>query len=124
MPVSIENWVLLELAYRFAGAAPRPWVRPLRFRAGAAGDHFLQFVLVARTRHGRFHRDLLLEIGRGQCLVERLHPELVLTGLHRRINLVNLVFADQVADGRIGNHNLHDHGAAFAVRPSAEGFGT
>jgi len=41
-----------------------------------------------------------------QRLIERLHPEFVLSGLHRRIKFVNFVFADQVADGGIRNHDL------------------
>ena len=39
-------------------------------------------------------------IQRGQRLVRRLHPELFLPGLHRRIDLVDLVLANQVPDGR------------------------
>ena len=45
-------------------------------------------------------RDQPLEVQRRQRLVHRLHPGLFLAGLHRRIDLVNLVFANQVADAR------------------------
>src|SRR5580698_74207 len=84
-------------------------------QGGAAVDHFRQFVLVAGAAHGHFHGDLFLEIGRGQRLVESLHSELVLTRLHGGINLVDLVFPDQVADRGIRNQDLHAHGAALAV---------
>ena len=65
-----------------------------------------------------------LEIRRRQRLVEGLHSELVLAGLHGRINLVDLVFADQVADRGVRNQDLHGHGAALARRLAAAGFGT
>src|ERR1700730_1413508 len=84
-------------------------------QAGSTVDHFLQFVLVAGARHRHFDGDLFLEIRRRQRLIKRLHSELVLAGLHGRVNLVDLVFTDQVADGRVGNHDLHAHGTALVV---------
>src|SRR5262249_48511591 len=59
----------------------------------------------------------LCEIRVGQSLVERLHARLSGTGLHCGINLVDLVFTDQVADGRRRNENLHHHDATSAVGP-------
>src|SRR5882672_5786588 len=89
--------------------------RLVAIEAGATIDHFLQFVSIAGACHGHFQRDLFLEVRCGQRLVERLHSELILAGLHGGVNLVNLVFPDQVADGRIRNHDLHAHGAALVV---------
>src|SRR6266536_1702493 len=86
-------------------------------KASAARDHFLQLVLVAGAGERGFYGDLLLEIGGRQRLVERLHAELLLAGLHGRVDLVNLVFPDQVADGGIGNQNLHTHGPSLIVGP-------
>src|SRR5208282_301841 len=40
---------------------------------------------------------------------------LFLTGLHGRVNLVNLVFTDQVAHGGIGHQNFHAHGASLVI---------
>ena len=41
-----------------------------------------------------------------QALVEGLHAELRLSDLHRRVDLVDLVLADQVPDRRVGDHDL------------------
>src|ERR1700722_3153828 len=88
--------------------------RPLG-QAGAAVDHFLKLFWMTRALYRYFKRNLLLEIGRGQRLVKRLHAELVLSGLHGRINLVNFVFADQVSYRSVGNKDFHNHGAALAA---------
>src|SRR3984893_2108752 len=92
----------------------------ITIQAGSTADHFLQFVLVAGARHRHFNGDLFLEIRCRQRLIKRLHSELVLAGLHGRVNLVDLVFADQVADGRVGNHDLHAHGTALVVDPGQQ----
>ena len=54
----------------------------------------------------------------GQRLIEGLHTVLVLTGLHHRVDLMDLVFADQVSDSGIGNKYLEAHysAAAFSAR--------
>src|SRR5581483_9748294 len=102
----------------------RALTQPLPFhgrrRAGglhtrAAVDHFLQLVRHGRAQQGRLQRNLLLEIERGERLVERLHPVLVLAGLHGRVNLVDFVFADQVADGRVRHQDFHGAGASLAA---------
>src|SRR5579884_1322137 len=84
-------------------------------QAGAAVDHFLQLVRRTGPGQGHLQRDLLCQIRRRQRLIEGLHAELVLARLHRRIDLVDLVFADQVADGGIRHQNLHHHGASLAI---------
>src|SRR5580704_12890213 len=84
-------------------------------QARAAIDHFLQFILVARPLQRHFQRDLFLDVGGGQRLIERLHAELFLPRLHSRINLVNLVLTNQVPDRGIGHHDFHAHRAALVV---------
>src|SRR6266513_1119318 len=84
-------------------------------RAGAAGDHLLQLVGVRRARQRHLQRNLFLEVERGQRLVEGLHPVLRLSGLHHRVDLVDLVLADEIADGRVRHEDLHGHHAAVAV---------
>lgn len=54
----------------------------------------------------------------GQSLIEGLHAVLVLTGLHHRIDLMDLVFADQVSDGGVGDQDLKAITRPF---PSARG---
>ena len=63
-------------------------------------------------------RDLAFVIKRGQRLIEGLHSVLVLAGLHHRVDLVDLVFADQVSDGAVGNQDFERHRAAasFSAR--------
>ena len=78
-------------------------------------ENSLPFSRIARPLQRRLQRDLLLEIGRGQRLIKRLHAELILTGLHGRIDLVNLVLANQIADRGVGDEDFHDHGASLAV---------
>ena len=40
---------------------------------------------------------------RGERLVHRLHAELLLADLHRGVDLVDFVLADEVPDGRVGS---------------------
>src|SRR5947209_7768610 len=113
---AVPGWGTLEcLAFRGSGRLGHPGGAG-RTQSGAAIDHFLQFVLVAGAHQRSFNRDLLLEVRCRQRLVESLHTELFLPGLHGGINLVNLVFADQVANGGIGHHDFHAHGPALVVR--------
>src|SRR5690348_17288992 len=65
-------------------------------KAVSSVDDFRQLVRITRSRQRDFHRDLLLEVQCRQRLVERLHSKFFLAGLHGRVNLVNLVFSDQV----------------------------
>src|SRR5690606_19732989 len=71
-----------------------------------------------RTSHRSFEQTLVFGVLAGlvagdqaaldqvlQILVQRHHAHL-LTGLDRRIHLRHLVLADQVADGRSGDHDL------------------
>jgi len=83
--------------------------------AGAVFDQLAQLIGVRATLHGHVHRDEPLVVERGERLVEGLHAVLALAGLHHRVNLVDLVLADQVADGRVGDEDLQGHRAAPAV---------
>ncbi len=53
---------------------------------------------------------------RGERLVERLHPVLVLSGLHHRVDLVELVLADEVPDRGRRDEDLHREAPALARR--------
>ena len=64
-------------------------------------------------------RDLSAEVEVRQRLVHGLHPEL-LAGLHRRVDLVDLLLADHVPDRRGRNQDLHGESAAAAVTPRDE----
>src|SRR6185369_13587759 len=50
-----------------------------------------------------------------QRLVEGLHPELLLAHLHLRVDLVDLVLADEVPDGGVRDHHLEREHAARAA---------
>src|SRR5579859_825988 len=76
---------------------------------GGTVDHFLQLVGIRRALERRFQRDLFGQVQGRERLVEGLHPELFLAGLHGGVDLVDLVFADEVADGRVGDKDLHRH---------------
>jgi len=67
--------------------------------------------------HRHIETDQLPVIQVGQGLVEGLHPELLLAHLHGRIDLMDLVLPDEVADGRVRDHDLHGQDAALAVDP-------
>src|SRR5512140_640160 len=69
-----------------------------RHDAGAARDHFGQFVGERGDRHRELLRDDAAVHERRERLVEGLHAVLVLPGLHHRVDLVELVLADEVAD--------------------------
>src|SRR5688572_6355055 len=83
--------------------------------ARATVDHFLQLFAVRRRVHRDIERDLAPEIQRRERLVHGLHAELFLPGLHRRINLVHLVFANQVADAGGRHQDFERYDAALAV---------
>ncbi len=55
-------------------------------------------------------------VKRRERLVERLHPVLGLTRLHHRIDLMNLVLTDQIADRGIRHQDFHRHDSAFPAR--------
>src|ERR671914_1242364 len=62
---------------------------------------------------GQLARDLVLAHQLRQRRVHRLHPELA-AGLERRVDLVCLALADQVADGR----SRHEHLGGAAASPA------
>src|SRR6266481_1657517 len=105
-------WLTLCGSGRFRHS--RRGARPVH-QSGTTIDHFLQFVLIAGPQQSGFQGDLLLEVRGRERLVKGLHAELFLTGLHGGVDLVDLVFADQVADGCVGHHDFHAHRTAFAV---------
>ena len=92
-------------------------------RLRTAVDDLLQLVRVGRARERRLQGDHALEVERRQRLVERLHAVLGLAGLHHAVDLVHLVLADQVADRRVGDQDLHRHAPAPCRRPSAAATG-
>ena len=51
---------------------------------------------------------------RRKSLIKGLHAKFVLAGLHHRIDLMDLVLADQVSDSGIGDKDLKGHNAAVA----------
>ena len=55
-----------------------------------------------------------LLIQRRERLIHRLHAHLFLTGLHRGVDLMDLVLANQVPDARRRHHDLERHDAAAA----------
>jgi hypothetical protein len=55
-----------------------------------------------------------------QRLGHGLHAELALPDLELRVELVDLVLADQVADGGIGNHHLDRQDAPAPVHARDE----
>jgi hypothetical protein len=72
----------------------------------SAGQDVLQLLRVGGPPEGLVLGDHPLGEEHGQALVEGLHSELRLTDLHRRVDLVDLVLADEVPDGRVGDHDL------------------
>src|SRR4030088_2150829 len=69
--------------------------RPSHARTGhdadAPRDHVLELVLVRRCGHRGVEGDQALLIEARERLVRRLHPELLLPGLHLAVDLVDLV---------------------------------
>ena len=88
--------------------------------SGAAIDQLAQLVYVRRTLQRRVQTNLAFVIERRQRLVERLHPVLVLARLHHRVDLVDFVFADQVANSAVGHEDLEGHRAAAAFSTRQE----
>src|SRR5258708_14358319 len=74
--------------------------------SGTTLHHHPELVGLERAIHGLFLRDEPTLVEREQALVERLHRELFLTDLHLRVDLVNLVLADQVPDRGVRDHDL------------------
>src|SRR5919107_589828 len=83
--------------------------------ARAVLDQLAQLVGVRRALHRDLDRDEALVVERGERLVEGLHAVLALARLHHRVNLVNLVLADEVAYGRVGHEYFERHAAPAPV---------
>ena len=83
--------------------------------AHAPVDEFPELVLVGGVSHGHVLGDLAPQHQIGKALVEGLHPELELARLHGAVDLVDLVLPNQVADGRIGDHDLQRQGPALSA---------
>src|SRR5207302_3576098 len=84
--------------------------------ARAGGEHVAQLVRIGAARHSLVDGDRAPLDQRGQGLVERLHPELRLAHLHRRVDLMDLVLANEVPDGGVGHHHFDGEHAARAAR--------
>src|SRR5712691_9864026 len=89
---------------------------PVAWRRHSTVDHVLQFIGIRGTRNRHVQRNQFGKIGVRETLVKGLHPGLPGPCLHRGVDLVNLILADQVADGRRRYKNFHDHGAAASIR--------
>src|SRR5690606_9075003 len=89
---------------------------PLHDRAAAALDQVLQLLHVVAARHRVVEADQPPLVERRERLVHGLHPVLVLADLHLRVDLMDLVLADQVADRGVRDHQLDREHAARAVR--------
>ena len=83
---------------------------------GASLDHHAELVGLERAPHGLFERDEPPRVEREERLVQRLHAVLVLADLHRAVDLVDLVLADQVPDGGVRDQHL-DREARGPARP-------
>src|SRR5215204_2557429 len=94
---------------------PRPESSSL-YDTGASRNHLVELVLQRGGRHGCLERDLPRHVERGQRLIERLGAEFFLARLHRRIDLMDLVFANQVADGGRRHQDFLRDDAASAIR--------
>src|SRR4051812_4266084 len=70
--------------------------------------HAHELTLVGRGAQTVVGRDLLGHVELVQRVVHRLHAEL-LAGLHRRVDLVDLVVANQRANGASHDENLGGH---------------
>src|SRR5262249_35857118 len=77
-------------------------------------QHGLELLRIGGARHRLLERDLTAQKQRRQRLVERLHAVLALSDLHLRVDLMQLVLADQVSDGRVRDQDLERHHAARA----------
>src|SRR3990172_4856588 len=94
---------------RLAGCGPRPlasWLSLSRPAAqtdshDALANDVPELVLVRAAPQSVLERDEAALVELPQRLVHRLHPELLLAHLHRRVDLVHLVLADQVANGGV-----------------------
>ncbi len=78
-------------------------------------DQLAQLVRVRGALHRHVERDEALVVERGERLIEGLHPVLALPRLHHRVNLVHLVLADEVADGRVRDEDFQTHRAPAPV---------
>src|SRR5208283_3149228 len=80
-------------------------------------DDLLQFLRLGGVTDGFLQSDEAPQIQAGQALVQCLHARLALTNLHDRVDLVNLVLADEVADGSVENHHFQARDASLPRRP-------
>src|SRR5262249_44116400 len=111
-----------------SGRPPRERGSPLLRVHGAAraaaglrgGDHRLQLVDVRAPAQTVLERDDALQVQVAQRLVQRLHAELRLADLHLRVDLVDLVLADEVPDRGVRHHDRACDDALRARRSGHE----
>src|SRR5580658_4618521 len=78
--------------------------------------HHPELVGLDRPVHRLFLGNESPLVEREEALVQRLHRVLLLADLHLRVNLVDLVLADEVSDRRIGDEHLErEHASGRAV---------
>src|SRR5690554_7945338 len=82
--------------------------------AGAAAllKHGAKLILIVGTCQTVFDCDLSIADKQEKRLIHRLHKAARLSDLHRAVDLVDLIFADQVANRRRGHEHLGGQRAA------------
>src|SRR5262249_52506172 len=88
-----------------AGGARR-LLRGTGARSAVDAEHLLELVELGRVPQRLVDRDVVLLHERGEGLPHRLHAELGLADLHLRVDLVDLLLADEVTDGGVRDHDL------------------
>ncbi len=78
-------------------------------------DHLCELLRHRRGAQRLVHGDGSAEVVLQQGLVHGLHPGPLLARLHHAVDLVQLVLADQVPDGRVGDHDLQHQHAPLSV---------
>src|SRR5436309_1138977 len=84
--------------------------------ASARVVHVLQRGRLRGAVVGVLRAGLLGEMAAGDGLVEGLHPVFLLAGLHGRVDLVDLVLAEEVPDGGVWDEKRHSEAAPSAAR--------
>src|SRR4029450_2391213 len=78
-------------------------------------EHLLELLELSGVPERFVDADVVLLYERRERLPHRLHAELRLADLHLRVDLVDLLLADEVADRGVRDHDLGGEAAALAV---------